>query len=45
MRAYVRYYLKYPPNVLAGMTIKEMAEAFEDLLYVREQRSRYEPEE
>ncbi|MEA2040945.1 MAG: hypothetical protein U9N85_00140 [Bacteroidota bacterium] len=45
IRAYVRYYLKYSPNVMNRMSMTELTEAFQDLLYVRSQRSRFEAEE
>jgi hypothetical protein len=36
LRAYVRYYLKYTPDVLDGMSMAQLSEAFEDILYIRE---------
>ncbi len=34
LRAYVRYYLKYPPEVLNRMTLQELAEAWNDMVFV-----------
>jgi len=45
MRAYCRYYLKYTPDVLDQMTDQQLAEAFNDLTFVRSKRSRFETEE
>ncbi|MDD3526350.1 MAG: hypothetical protein WC271_15675 [Bacteroidales bacterium] len=45
MRAYVRYYLKYTPETLQRMSMQQLAEAFNDVLYVRARRSRFEPED
>lgn len=45
MRAYVRYYLKYTAKELDGMSTKELAEAFNDVLFVRARRSKFEPED
>ncbi|MBI9055522.1 MAG: hypothetical protein JEY96_16990 [Bacteroidales bacterium] len=45
MRAYIRYYLKYEPDVLESMTMQQLAEAFQDLLYIRSHKSKFEPEE
>ncbi len=36
MRAYVRFYLKYTPDVLDSMTDRQLAEAFLDVEFVRE---------
>jgi hypothetical protein len=44
-RAYVRYYLKYTPDVLEKMTLEQLLQAFNDVVYVRSKRSRFEPEE
>lgn len=44
-RAYVRYYLKYTPEVLEKMTLEQLIEAFNDVVYVRSKRSRFESEE
>ena len=35
MQAYVRYYLNYTPEVLEKMTLRQLAEAFNDILFVR----------
>jgi hypothetical protein len=45
MKAYVRYYLKYTPEVLKTMSIQDLVDAYNDVLYVRSRRSRFEPEE
>jgi len=45
MRAFVRYYLKYTPGVLGKMNITQLSEAFQDLMFIRSQRSKYEAEE
>ena len=37
MIAYVRYYLKYAPEMIKGMSIAELAEAYNDILFVRKQ--------
>lgn len=45
MRAYVRYYLKYTPETLEKMTLKQLVQAFMDVAFVRERRSPMEPED
>ena len=35
MRAYVRYYLHYTSGELDCMSVRQLAEAFEDVLFVR----------
>ncbi|MGI6290811.1 MAG: hypothetical protein ACOXZH_00060 [Bacteroidales bacterium] len=45
MRAYVRYYLKYSPDVLDKMTLEQLVEAYEDVLLVRSKKPKFEPEE
>ena len=35
MQAYVRYYLSYTPEVLEKMTLRQLADAFNDILFVR----------
>jgi len=45
MRAYVRFYLKYPPDVLSRMSVIQLAQAFNDIVYVRSKRNAYEAEE
>jgi hypothetical protein len=35
MRAYVQYYLKYTPETLEKMSLKQLAEAFCNIQYVR----------
>lgn len=45
LRAYVRFYLKYTPEVLDKMTTKELVDAWSDIVFVRSKRSRFEPEE
>lgn len=45
MRAYVRYYLKYTPDVIDKMTIRQLAEAYKDVEFVRTRRNPNEPEE
>jgi len=40
MRAFVRYYLHYTPEVLEQMSLEELAEAWSDLLFVREQMTK-----
>jgi len=37
MRAFVRYYLHYTPEVLERMSLAALAEAWSDILFVREQ--------
>jgi hypothetical protein len=45
MRAYVRYYLKYTPDVLDRMTTKQLVEAFLDVSFVRKRKNPMEAEE
>jgi hypothetical protein len=45
MRSYVRYYLKYTPETLDKMTLRQLAEAYNDIVFVRSRRSRLEPED
>jgi len=35
MKAYVRFYLKYTPDVLDSMTDRELVEAYMDIGFVR----------
>jgi hypothetical protein len=37
--------LKYTPETLQQMNVQQLAEAFNDVLYVRTKRSRLEPED
>jgi hypothetical protein len=37
LRADLRYYLTYPPEVLNTMTMQELAEAWNDILFVHKQ--------
>ncbi len=41
MRAFVRYYLNYTPEVLDKMTTQQLAEAFSDVMYVRNEEKKY----
>jgi hypothetical protein len=45
MRSYVRYYLKYSPDVIDKMTLKQLAEAYNDVVFVRSKRAKNEPED
>lgn len=35
MRAYVRFYLKYTPDVIDSMTDRQLVEAFMDVEFIR----------
>ncbi|MBR4584197.1 MAG: hypothetical protein IKO34_10400 [Bacteroidales bacterium] len=45
MRAYVRYYLKYTPDVLDKMSDRQLMEAYMDVAFVRSRRPKTEPED
>jgi len=40
MRAYVRYHLHYTPDVLDRMDVRQLAEAFEDVQFVRKGKTK-----
>jgi hypothetical protein len=40
MTAYVRYYLHYTPETLKKMSLPELAEAYNDILFVREREAK-----
>ncbi len=45
MRAVIRYYLKYTPEQIDNMSLTQLTEAFQDIVYVRSLRSKTEAEE
>jgi hypothetical protein len=45
IRAIVRYYCKYTTAELNNMNLKELVEAFHDVVYVRGLRSKLEAED
>ncbi len=40
----IRYYLGYTPEIIDNMSLVQMVEAFQDVVYVRTLRSKFEPE-
>jgi hypothetical protein len=40
MRAHLRYYLKYTQADIESMTLMQQAEAYHDILYIRENEAK-----
>lgn len=36
MRAYIRYHLHYSPKILNEMSMQDLAEAYNDIIFVRD---------